>query len=139
MRAKEYLRELRKLDVEVAALREQIQLLEQAAEGVKGMSYTGMPKGGKARDTADVLAEIADLKTIYTSHIAKLTEMRKVAMAAIAGIERTELRSVLIMRYCLGRSWQDIARELNYSKSSILRLHGDALQAFSECWDFLRP
>lgn len=139
MTAKEYLRELRKMDVEVVALREQIRLLEQEAEGVNGMSYTGMPKGGKARDTADVLAEIVDLKTMYTAQIDNLTEKRKVAMAAIAGIERTELRSVLIMRYCLGRSWQDIAHELNYSKSSILRLHGDALQAFSECWDLLRP
>lgn len=139
MRAKEYLRELRKLDVEVAALRDQIRLLEQEAEGVKGMRYTRTPKGGKPRDTADVLAEIADLKTIYTRHIDQLTEKRKAAMAAIAGIERTELRSVLIMRYLLGRSWQEIARELNYSKSSILRLHGDALRAFSECWDFLRP
>lgn len=139
MTAKEYLREMMKMDAEVAALREQIHLLEQEAEGVKGMSYTGMPKGGKVRDTAEVLAEIADLQTMYTAQIDKLTDRRKVAMAAIAGIERTELRSVLIMRYCLGRSWKEIARELNYSKSSILRLHGDALQAFGECWDLLRP
>lgn len=137
MTAKEYLRDLQRLDVEVAALREQIHVLEKEAEGVQGMRYTAMPKGGKSRDTADVLAEIADLKTLYEKNIAALTEKRKVAMMAIAGIERTELRSVLLMRYCLGRSWSEIAEALNYSRRSILRMHGDALQAFDACWHTL--
>lgn len=137
MKAKECLRELQRMDVEIKAMREQISVLENEAEGVQALRYSDLPKGGKVRDTADVLAEIADLQKICTARIEALTEKRRVAMSVIAGIERTELRSVLLLRYCLGKSWNEISEELNYSRRSILRMHGDALQAFDACWHTL--
>ena len=44
---------------------------------------------------------------------------------------QSEVR-VLILRYCHGKDWNDVANELGYTWRHTLRIHGDALQSFAD-------
>ena len=40
-------------------------------------------------------------------------------------------KEVLIRRYLMGKAWEQIAVEMNYTYRHVTRLHGTALQSFS--------
>ena len=41
-------------------------------------------------------------------------------------------RDVLFMRYSRGKSWEQIAKELYYSTDNVFKIHGKALQKYTE-------
>lgn len=132
MTAKEFLRSLRKMTLEIDALREEVVLLRQEAEGVKAMTLSDMPKGGQPKDAAEIIAEVADLqRTRYTLTLERMKK-REQAMVVITRMEDGDQRAVLVMRYILGQSWDDIADEMHYSMRGIFKLHGQALQEFEQ-------
>lgn len=131
MTAKEFLRNLRKTEIEIRALRMQIEKLRSEAEGVKAMTLSDMPKGGHGRDAADIIAEIADLQAVCAAKLGALVRDRHNAMTVIMRIERTELRTVLTLYYCDSLSWDEVAEETGYSVRQVLRLHGEALVEFA--------
>lgn len=134
MKPKEFLNEIRKLGMEIKTMNEQIQLLGQEAQGLKTMEISDMPKGGKVRDMADIVAEIADLQVACTERIRTFSKMRNKAFSAIVQIERSELRNILMKRYFFSENWDQIAKEMNYSHRAIFKLHGTALVEFEkEC------
>ncbi len=49
-------------------------------------------------------------------------------------IERVEqpYRNVLFYRYTRGRSWEDVAKELGYSRDYVCEMHGEALYLYSK-------
>ena len=130
MTAKEFLRNLRKTEIEIRALRMQIEKLRSEAEGVKAMTLSDMPKGGHGRDAADTIADIVDLQAMCAEKIDALVQERSMASRVIMQIERTELRTVLTLYYFDGMSWDEVAAEMFYSVRQVLRLHGEALVEF---------
>ena len=132
MTAKEFLRSLRKMALEIDALQAEIVLMRQEAEGIKAMTLSDMPKGGQMKDAADIIAEVADLQRSRYALTLERMEKREQAMLAITKMEDGEQRAVLIMRYILGKSWDDIAEEMHYSMRGIFKLHGQALQEFEQ-------
>ncbi|MDO4281338.1 MAG: DUF1492 domain-containing protein [Peptococcaceae bacterium] len=130
MTAKEFLRGLRKTQAEIRALSEQVAMLRAEAQGVQAVTLRDMPKGGTARDAAAAIAEALDLQAACAAQMEDLMRRRQEAMAVITKIERSELRSVLLLYYLGGKSWDQVADALNYSVRQTLRLHGEALLAF---------
>lgn len=132
MTAKETLNEIRKMGLEIDALADQIIVLRQEAEGIKAMELSDMPKGGKARDSADIIAEVVDLQQrrfeLQLAHIKR----REQALCTIAFIDNSEYRTLLMLRYILCKSWDDIVDEMKCSYATVFRLHGAALQAFDQ-------
>ena len=116
---------------ELRALRMQIEKLRSEAEGVKAMTLSDMPKGGKSRGTEDAIADIVDLQALCAGKLETLVQDRHDAMTVIMRIERTELRTVLTLYYCDGQSWDEVAEETGYSVRQVLRLHGEALIEFA--------
>ena len=132
MTAKEFLRNLRKTEIEIRALRMQIEKLRSEAEGVKAMTISDMPKGGQPKDAAEIIAEVADLQRTRYERTLERMEKREQAMVVITRMEDGEQRAVLVMRYVLGKSWDDIVDEMHYSFATVFRLHGAALQSFEQ-------
>lgn len=130
MTAKEFLRSLRKTEIEIRALRMQIDKLRGEAQGVKAMTLSDMPKGGKSRGADDAIADIVDLQALCAEKIDALVRERSMASRIIMQIERSELRTVLTLYYFDGMSWDEVAAEMFYSVRQVLRLHGEALVEF---------
>ena len=132
MTAKDYLKDIRKLDLEIQTLQEQISLLRKNAEGLRAMELSDMPKGGKGKDLSDYVAEIADLQMVYVRHVSELIMKKQEAIERIMGIDGSELRNVLLLRYIQCKEWDEIADKLQYNLRTIFRLHGEALKEFGD-------
>lgn len=132
MTAKDYLKDIRKLDLEIQTLQEQISLLRKNAEGLRAMELSDMPKGGKGKDLSDYVAEIADLQTVCVQHVSELIMKKQEAIERIMSIDGSELRNVLLLRYIKCLEWDEIADRLQYNLRTIFRLHGEALKEFGE-------
>lgn len=132
MTAKDYLKDIRKLDLEIQTLQEQISLLRKNAEGLRAMELSDMPKGGKGKDLSDYVAEIADLQMVCVQHVSELIMKKQEAIERIMGIDGSELRNVLLLRYIQCLEWDEIADRLQYNLRTIFRLHGEALKEFGE-------
>lgn len=132
MTAKDYLKDIRKLDLEIQTLQEQISLLRKNAEGLRAMELSDMPKGGKGKDLSDYVAEIADLQTVCVQHVSELIMKKQEAIERIMSIDGSELRNVLLLRYIQCKEWDEIADKLQYNLRTIFRLHGEALKEFGE-------
>lgn len=132
MTAKDYLKDIRKLDLEIQTLQEQISLLRKNAEGLRAMELSDMPKGGKGKDLSDYVAEIADLQMVCVRHVSELIMKKQEAIERIMSIDGSELRNVLLLRYIQCKEWDEIADKLQYNLRTIFRLHGEALKEFGE-------
>ena len=132
MTAKDYLKDIRKLDLEIQTLQEQISLLRKNAEGLRAMELSDMPKGGKGKDLSDYVAEITDLQMVCVQHVSELIMKKQEAIERIMGIDGSELRNVLLLRYIQCLEWDEIADRLQYNLRTIFRLHGEALKEFGE-------
>lgn len=130
MTAKDYLKDIRKLDLEIQTLQEQISLLRKNAEGLRAMELSDMPKGGKGKDLSDYVAEIADLQTVCVQHVSELIMKKQEAIERIMSVDGSELRNVLLLRYIQCLEWDEIADRLQYNLRTIFRLHGEALKEF---------
>ena len=132
MTAKDYLKDIRKLDLEIQTLQEQISLLRKNAEGLRAMELSDMPKGGKGKDLSDYVAEIADLQMVCVQHVSELIMKKQEAIERIMSIDGSELRNVLLLRYIQCKEWDEIADMLQYNLRTIFRLHGEALKEFGD-------
>lgn len=135
MTAKEFLKELIWINEEIEALQMQMLVLRSEAEGVKAMTISDMPKGGKAKDPSDIVVEIADLQCKCAEKMSELVERKKRATRIIMELRTTEHRVVLINRYLCMRRWEDIADKMGYSIRGIFKLHGQALVEFSKIYE----
>lgn len=127
---KEYLRDIRRMDIEVKALKEKIEKMRQDAECIRSMRLSDMPKGGSGRDASDIVAELVDMQNICLDKLTGMYRERKKALDCIMHISDGEQRAVLILYYLVGKSWDDIASELCYSPRAIFKIHGNALVEF---------
>lgn len=69
------------------------------------------------KDKNDKLAELLTKKFVVDSKIDKLEYPH---------------RDVLFMRYSRGKSWNQIARTLDYSLDNVFKVHGKALQKYAD-------
>ena len=134
MTGKEYLNDLRKMNTEIDVLLEQIEMLRQEADGLRSMELSDMPKGGKGQDMGDAVATLVDLQRKHYDLVLDRMLKREKAMIVISRIDKSEQRTVLTMRYIMGRSWDDIVDKTHYAYSGIFKLHGQALVSFEKEW-----
>ena len=131
MTAKEYLSQLRKLNVRISIVREDIMRLRARAEG---MSVTISEKVQTSpRDTfADSMARILDRETQLENLIGVYDSMTAHILDEILEMPNEIYSSILYKRYASGLSLGEIANVLHYSHDRVKHLHGEALRAFEE-------
>ena len=132
MTAKESLKEIRHLDMELQSIMEQIHRLECEAQGLQAMKLSDMPKGGKGLDPAGMMAEAMDLQHKYAEQWTVLNQKRKVVEANINLMDMPEQRAVLRYRYLANKSWADIVSLLGYEERTVYRIHGKALLSYDK-------
>lgn len=131
MTGKEYLQELYQTEKKIKSVRNDIRRLEEAA-GMSGSSLTGMPHAPSAEKSrleavaikiAEKKKELRTLELIYR-------EMREERALLLVEIEDEDFKTVLEKRYLKGQDWQDIIRDMHYSRRWIFELHDLAIEAF---------
>jgi DNA-directed RNA polymerase specialized sigma subunit len=130
MNAKEYLSKAYRLDQRINSKLEQVASLENMAMNCTS-AINGMPNNPSksVSHMADAVCKIIDIKNNLNDDLAKLLKCKINIIEIIQGVNNIEYRLILEKRYLSYQPWEDIAYDLDYSVSWVLKLHRKALRA----------
>ena len=74
-------------------------------------------------------SKIIDLRTEIDRDIDRLIDLKREIVGLIKAVVNAECQTILELRYLCFKSWEQIAYDLNYSVSWVLKLHYKALRA----------
>lgn len=133
MTAKQYLRQLPRLQQHILILSEELEerrtRLTSTAAPTLGDRVQSSPKEDAF---ATAMAILADKDIERQELIYIYEELRDKIVDQILGLDNTTQSRVLYERYVQGKRWEAIADEMYYSLQHIFRIHGVALIAFAE-------
>ena len=131
MNAKNYLNQLRTLEMTIAARKAEVERLKAERTYLKGVSYdsdrvktSGTP-GAQFERLADIIADTE-------RNVVELAEKRHKIITEIDGLEKPEYVEILQLRYLERQRFESIACTMGYTYSWTVQLHGIALQAFAK-------
>ena len=133
MRAKEYLRSLKRLDVKIKHLRWELAELENKAIGISSVDYSGdNVQSSRSGDPAFVkmMPKIKAVKDELEKAIEDFVEKRHEMILMIDSLSNTNHIQVLFKRYVEFKKFDDIATEMSYEVQSVKNLHWKAIQEF---------
>ena len=126
--AKYYLQQLAFLDAEINALQEECEnfyaTLLKATDYAREKVQSTMPESGEN------YTRLIEKRENVTTKIDELIDLKDLVLKEIDMIDDQRYRIILIERYINGKTWEQIARVLNYDTSWIYKLHGYALKSF---------
>lgn len=111
-------------------MREEVDRLRDDLTGLKGVTYSDMPGNPNAYGDAipDGLARLHDAIATYASELDAWVDESIEAHNAIWSIKDGRYATLLDGRYVLGKSWEQIAVDMNYSYEYVRKeLHEQAL------------
>ena len=90
----------------------------------------GMPRGSRQSDLSDYMERydglMEELKREADKAIAEYTEIHK----AVKRMKDEDEREILIRKYLMGQTWEEIGKALGCDRSTAIRKHGNALEHF---------
>lgn len=133
---REILRRALRIDQEIQTLQEEQRQLEDALSSLQSFDYQKpiVKSSGGRGSVEQVAIQVADGKTRIAEQISKLLAAKDAARRVIELLPEGAERTVLIHRYILRGSWEQIAVDLGYSYRHVLRLHGWALRDLDDRW-----
>ena len=138
MTVKEYLNQVRVLDLKINQKIEEKEMLMHLATGTGSQDI----KSDRVQTSIDlhkteaVIAKYVDLETEITRMIDQYVDLRDKIINEIHQLTDIRYVDVLHQRYVLGHSFELIAVNMNYSIRRVYQLHGDALQEFAHSVSF---
>jgi hypothetical protein len=127
MTAKEYLQQYQNADREINAKLDQIHRLRELATKTTSTLTPDKVQSSTENKIERIVAKIVDLERDVDADIDKLIEIKQEIEGAIRGLADQRIRLVLYRRYICADRWEQIAVDLSYDYSWVLRLHGIGL------------
>lgn len=132
MSAKEYLRQLIDLDTYLRARREDYEMvLSMATQSTQRFKDVQVLTSRSLGKQEDFMAKCVEISIEIDEKTETLLELQREARGLIEGLKDDRYRTILTLRYLLGRSWGYIAEHMGYSIRQVHRIHGEALVVFS--------
>ena len=110
-------------------LQEQIEEL-RSQQMFPSVNHDGMPQGNAHSDLSGYVARLDALISQLEHEQAMAVRQYKEIHDRIHKMQDGAEKEVLIRRYLMGRTWEQIAVEMDYNYRWVLRLHGRALKNF---------
>ena len=125
---KEFLNQYRNAEREIAIKLDEIVRLREMAIKVTQVLTPDKVKGGMENRREESIAKIVDMEKEIGASIDNLKKIREQVECAINAIPDANQRDVLRLRYLNGKTWEQIAVQLEFSYQWVCKLHGRALQ-----------
>ena len=125
---KEFLNQYRNAEREIAIKLDEIVRLREMATKVTQVLTPDKVKGGMENCREESIAKIVDMEKEIGASIDNLKKIREQVECAINAIPDANQRDVLRLRYLNGKTWEQIAVQLEFSYQWVCKLHGRALQ-----------
>lgn len=110
-------------------LKEQIEEL-RSQQMFPSVNLDGMPQGNAHSDLSGYVARLDALISQLEQEQAMAVRQYKEIHDRIHQMQDGAEKEVLIRRYLMGRTWEQIAVEMDYNYRSVLKIHGRALRSF---------
>lgn len=110
-------------------LQEQIDEL-RSQQMFPSVNHDGMPQGNAHSDLSGYMAKLDALIMQLEHEQAMAVQQYKEIHDRIHKMQDGAEKEVLIRRYLMGRTWEQIAVEMDYNYRSVLKIHGRALRSF---------
>lgn len=130
MTAKEYLRQVYRLDNRIGSDVEELARLRSLASSLSSPALSGEPSPNRSTEAPFVrsVIKIAELEAKISAEIDQLVRLKDQVRSAIDTVRNKDERMVLRYRYIHNLTWLQISDELNADESTIRRWHSQALQ-----------
>lgn len=126
---KAYLNQYRALGISIEQKYEEIQRLRSLVEKVTP-TLSDMPKKGGTNDRMpEYIERIIRLENELDDCIDRYVDQRAAIVRAINTVGDMTLRTLLEYRYLGGKTWENVAEKMYYSRMQISRLHKKAIDA----------
>lgn len=126
--AKEYLKQVGNIELQIKELQDEIKRLKELAVSIGALNCDEKVLSSGAQDKmANTICEIDEKVGELDGKIKEFTAIRGQVMSTIHKMQNIEYEQILYKRYCLMKTWEKIAIEMNISYRHVLRLHGFAL------------
>ena len=132
MTAKQYLIEINKYHRICLSLQDQIEDLRHQIGGLRAITYDkDRVQVSPSNKMEELVPKLIKLEERYTRNLIKYKAEVLKRTKQIAELPNPLHVTVLTLRYCQNKRWEEIAAETGYTFRHITRVHGDALQAFA--------
>lgn len=134
MTAKEYLSRYRQALIKADGIRDSISELKERQEQVGSPAYSELPKAQGDGDLANYIAKLDARERRLNEQLQLCAQICEEIEHTLGILEKDypEDATLLRKRYIAGKTWDDIAEDMNYSRSNIYILHGKALLHISQ-------
>jgi DNA-directed RNA polymerase specialized sigma subunit len=129
MNAKEYLSQAFHIDQRINSKLEQVMKLRETSTKATA-TLSDMPRGDSpnVHRMEDTIVKIIDLENEINRDIDRLVDLKRDAREVINRLSDPDQQLILELRYLCYKSWTQIMEALDYSETSVYRLHGQALK-----------
>ena len=133
MTAKQYLRQVKRLDNIINAKLEQIEKLRAMSINIsRVMSPDNIRSQENRSKTEKIIVKIIDLEREVTNDIDRLVDLKREIMQKIDAMEDDNYKVLLTLRYLNFKTWEEIAVEMDYTFQWVHQLHKRALIEFEK-------
>lgn len=137
MTAKEYLMEIRTYEKRLDNIRKQAKSLRNAFSFLQGVSYDRDKVQTSPKDTmSEQVSRLIDIDRELEATTLEYHEELNKRVKQINGLSKPEYVAILMMRYVENENFERIACAIKYSYYRTCRMHGEALQEFSDKYKF---
>lgn len=128
MTAKEFLRGIQGHEKRIKALLERKQdYYDMAMQGTGRREAMRIGGSSYASRVENAVCKLMELEADIDKEIDRLVDETRLARQMINELPDRKQQDVLNLRYFNNWSWEKIAKELNYDRSWVLKLHGEGL------------
>lgn len=140
MKAKDYLKLLKKYDILIDAKTEKIQRLKALAERTtKTFSDTGNVQTSFKNDVLeDSVIKMNELQKELNTEVKEMLEIQEDIERMINNLKNNNYCEILYKRYVYEYTWEKIAVDMSFSMQWVQTLHGRALQEIQKELDKIK-
>ena len=135
MTAKEYLRQIYRINNEIKRMQRQKDFIQQQLYSLSspaGQRDVRVQTSTSGDSMLNLIAKADEIKHDLDDRMARLLELHDQICIQISGMEDERYKTLLSDRYTYMMTWEEIAVDMHMAVRHIYRLHGDALQAFAK-------
>ena len=132
MTAKEYLQQIRMLDIKIRQWEEERDRLmsEATSTGSRKLKQDIVQTSINGDQVSRTVERCIDLDARITRAVSRLRDLRAQIISEIQSLPNPQHVAVLDSRYVRLNRFEQIAVDMNFTIRRVYQLHGDALQAF---------
>lgn len=132
-KAKEYLQQIRKAQLHINSLQEEIETMKELAVSIGAMNQDEKVLSSVSQDKmADIICKIEDRTVELKDKMTEYIQLRAEVMATISKVDNEDYQQILYKRYCQMKKWEEIALEMSYTYQWVCKLYGRALEKIKE-------